>query len=280
MTSTELLSQLDWHQVGAVMRRPELLDVDLEEAGRRVAEVVGYYLPLDILGLSSKGTVDIEHRVSYQPFKTARTRTGVIDLSIMDCNSRVIVDWKLVQHADWRPIDQERQEWDLAWAFYCRYGFEDTPDTFIYRNIMFRPKPKGPAVVEVRLVPTAATYNWLHRELQYTELLLDLYEGNPQIPWPQHAPSACTAFGARCPYYEDCKSAQVPFVEIKQTISPSRMKELKLCPERARRNSVIREGEGYEGFGGDKPELGSAFHRGIAEVYRQGWEIVRRNEVD
>lgn len=261
------------------MRHSELLDSDLADVAERVVQAAVCYLGNDLLALSPAAHVEIERRLSFCPSSTARPRTGIIDLSIQDHTNQTIVDWKLVQHAEWRDVDRERQEWDPAWAFYSYYlagAAARGTGNFVYRNIFLRPAKKQKGIVEVSLKFTEATEVWLKRELQYTEMLLDLYEVSPQIPWPQHAPSACMAYGTRCEYWEDCKRGVVPLVEIKQTISPSRMKELKLCPERARRNSVRREDDGEsEGFGGDKPELGKAFHRGIAEVYRQGWEVVR-----
>jgi hypothetical protein len=89
--------------------------------------------------------------------------------------------------------------------------------------------------------------------------------------WPRRKPDACNAFGRPCPYYQDCDeySMQRKAPGDRQ-LSYSSVNTLLLCPERQRRDSLsdIREET-------DSTVVGTAFHRGMEEMYRMGREIVK-----
>jgi hypothetical protein len=54
--------------------------------------------------------------------------------------------------------------------------------------------------------------------------------------------------------------------------SPSRIELYQLCNERFRRRQLERD-SGLESVGNYDAEIGAAFHRGIAEVFRQVWGL-------
>ena len=106
------------------------------------------------------------------------------------------------------------------------------------------------------------------------EQLLTLYARHNAARYPSwltHAPYACTAFSSKfqprqCAYYDSCQAHNnaTPIVPELGPMSHSGAELFALCPEKYRLNSVLGADEGAA-----DTAIGSAFHAGIAEAYRQ-----------
>lgn len=93
------------------------------------------------------------------------------------------------------------------------------------------------------------------------------------VPWPKNMPDGCTQFGYErlCPFYGTQCGSRLPGTDSKikePRLSHSFMKNFKRCPEYARLLTIGRQ---FGTLEEESEELlwGLAFHRGIAEVYRQ-----------
>ena len=91
------------------------------------------------------------------------------------------------------------------------------------------------------------------------------------LVYPMNRPFACNAFGRECENIYDCRNWKMPQQQLEGwNWSPSSMEQFLICPERMRR-SQLRKLEGIELRGNDAAEIGTAFHAGIAEVFRQAF---------
>lgn len=112
----------------------------------------------------------------------------------------------------------------------------------------------------------------LHQD-QWGGMYAEARKGGFGNPWPKNMPDGCTQFGYErlCPFYgTQCGQS---FLGADEKIKPPRlsysfMKNFKRCPEYARLLTIGRQLGTIEEES-DELLWGLAFHRGIAEVYRQ-----------
>ena len=243
----------------------EQLTVDSVEQ-ELVTPDTNFKFVLDMAGtFTGKGTKIIQYDDrKYSPAALTKFRGAKYNL-----------DWKTTKkNLDARWQDSYEGSWQ--WRDYLA---ETGAEYFVYRGIKRRSKPEDevetrefcihrsvqPDLVEVHKI-----------NLTGTEAMRDALIDRNEVPWPQYRPSGCKAFGRACPYTDDC-AAGLQFIPLGnltkgRALSYSRKEEFALCPERHRRSVLDKLALAEEGNSGPEAEFGKAFHRGIAELYRQAFD--------
>lgn len=170
------------------------------------------------------------------------------------------LDWKTTSgslSSDWRGRYIDSWQWQL-------YSEIIGASIFIYRGYSWSQRDTKEIIIKVPPYNREEVIEYLKGVLLQRKALVDA----GLDVWPRAKPKSCNAFGRECDFYSDCSAYSMPRGARDQRIlSYSRIEEFLLCPERARRGELI-EIEGIEVYHWEA-EMGSAFHRGMAEVYRQ-----------
>ncbi len=172
---------------------------------------------------------------------------------------------------DWKTTGRELDvAWERKyilshqWKFYL---YHSGADVFVYSGVTWQ---DGGGVREVILRRPDDLAEQVSRLITGCDVmgrgLLDA-----QLPvYPQNMPDACEKFGG-CPYRLDCRNNTMPRAALEPWgWSPSTIETFLTCPEKMRRNRLNRLA-GVSNVGSESAELGAAFHRGVAEMYRQVW---------
>lgn len=169
-------------------------------------------------------------------------------------------DWKTTKGAldsDWA----NRYKYSHQWPLYT-LAFPDTK-LFTYRGIS-RLGDTREVIIEIPpgVVEQASQY------LMQVRGMRDTLKG--QAPWPRHQPSACKAYGRECDFIEQCRDNVVIIGDFnfEKPMSYSGSETFQLCNEKHRLTQIAGYGEDDETLA-----FGKAFHRGIAEVYRQVFKL-------
>lgn len=176
-----------------------------------------------------------------------------------------VLDWKTSDRpltTDWKNRQVDSWQWPLyaaikgaALAIYRGYSWGDG-DT---REIIIK-------VPDWNLNSVREQYG------SVLELRRTLVMGGYEV-WPQHKPTACNMYGEECPFYSDCYDYSMPRQKMDvRPLSYSRVSDFMLCPEKARRMELL-EIDNARGYQTKRTAMGQAFHRGVAEVYRQVKEL-------
>lgn len=186
---------------------------------------------------------------------------------------RVIIDWKTTKVAlDARWMD--RYVDSAQWRDYLACT---GADLFVFRGVrrvskVLETHDTREFILDRSLQPDLVP---LHKvNLQGIEAQRDALIDLNIHPWPQNRAN-CGDYGG-CPYKSDCDAGlkYIPAgnLEKGRALSFSRMTEFQQCAEKHRRSVLARIAQDEESTGPDA-EFGSAFHRGIAEVYKQIFEV-------
>ena len=273
----DLKKHIDWIKVEdeIIAHQAKFISTDrLRTANKLVHDAAEYFLPLDLKWFKITG---IEKEYEYTYSSELIPDRGIIDL-IFEIKTdagkpykdyvgeTLVVDWKSTGgelNTDWRNRYIPSWQWK-------RYAEATKAKLFEYRGVSTKTyfdgqgykQVCGPIIIEV---PENNSINVQtdYKATQYSKLgISDL------SVYPRNAPSACYKFGETCPEKEDCDTFAMPqekLVNIKHA-SYSSDELFKLCPEKYRRYKLrgVKE-EDYE----SNSFLGTMFHRGIAEVYKQ-----------
>jgi hypothetical protein len=274
----------NWAQVGeAILEEDDCAVYDMDLVVNAVSKSWDKYHKEDLEGERVLGGV--EKRFEFDaPGLGARKQVGVVDLWFLVPENRyVIVDWKMVKTLDEKWVWREKHS-DQG-LFYAR-GLLATiaPGGKTQAEICLETRgisQRGDIQKRVWRVVTMEdlnafdlqdgnwqTMHWLcHREIGYSD------------PWPRNKPQGCRPFGPNYPCeFEDICFGRSPQPEIPvdfpivDNVSYSMVQEFKRCPERARLKVWQKNMLQREKSDGPHAELGKAFHRGIAECYRQALE--------
>ena len=171
-----------------------------------------------------------------------------------------IVDWKTTKgalDADWA----NRYKYSWQWPLYAMAY----PET---RLFSFRGINRAGETREVIIEVPPEKAEEARRHMEQLRAMRDVLAGS--APWPKKMPSSCKAYGRECEFKDQCWSNVVVTGEIdtKKPFSYSGSETFLLCPERYRLTQL-------SGYGEDDEVLafGKAFHRGIAEIYKQAFKI-------
>lgn len=185
---------------------------------------------------------------------------------------KFILDWKSAKAAldvKWK----DRQIFSSQWRYYCAAA--DPVDLFFYRGVR-RPTKFGGEVDFRELIIEVPNHNYQ----EATEDIVGKMTARKALitagleVWPRNMPSACYEFGRVCPYFDDCDTYTMPrrVVDIEKEMSYSRLKVFASCPERHRRD-LLNSIDGIDDDENENTIFGSAFHRGMAELYSQVFNI-------
>lgn len=273
MTFNEILEAVDWSAVGTAQRaEAKLSDGEHETVTEALLSAVEKWTPSDFGHIAK-----IEER--FQSFADLNYMTGWGEQASCDNPSSVVgyvdltlhspdmlefgvVDWKTTGDVGTKWQDRQRLSWQGP--LYC---FVSRAATYAYRGVERTPYRRidGRGIHRTRTVsspwPSFRTdgdvERWLDQNLAQRAVLRD------QAPWPQRSPGACGAFGRDCDFLPLCETGTAPLTSL--TLGPfshSGIERFGLCPERYRLEKLLGETN-------EEGNWGSAFHGGVAEVYRQ-----------
>ena len=193
---------------------------------------------------------------------------------------KVLLDWKttfdIVDSEKWRNKCLGSWQWKT-------YAAErNSAKIFIYRGIsrsLWEPKTSGGVVTEysrtkeilIEIPPDIDK----SVKLQYTGVTAQLNALKNFPIWPTNpSPDTCWAWSTPCPELSDCTNYSMlehPLT-YEEELSYSSMSRFMMCPERFRKQalrklSIIETDPDSSDF----TVVGTMFHAGIAEIYRQLW---------
>ena len=193
-----------------------------------------------------------------------------------ETGKKIIIDWKTTSsELDTRWEERKRNSWQGK-TYIATLGY----DEMHYRGVSTRLKTR---TVEIK------RYESLQTDVEqiYSQVGTMRASLIGSFPWPRNMPQSCFAFGRNCEYKTDCiKNTYPKDILIPKSISPSALDNFLLCPERHRRDELIKlqeraakevgqvivtEGESYTSS--YNRDIGAAFHRGAAEIYRQVFKL-------
>jgi hypothetical protein len=249
-----------------------LLPQDLETVRRGVWSAMEKWLADDIYDFK----IDrIEDEFEY-PVGDVKLK-GFIDVSGVVCSRnnvlkkyngrRFILDWKTKEKTltqDWREKLIDSWQWPL-YSAYADAGLA------IYRGISWTGNGNLDSDYAREVTIEVPSTNAFEVEEHYgavSRMRSQLISSGAMV-WPRNKPFACRAYGEECPFYSDCYRYEMPrAIPDAKILSYSAGSLFLLCPERSRRVSLQEEAGNFDD-GSWSTEMGTAFHRGMAEVYRQ-----------
>lgn len=263
----EILESLDLDLITSEVNAQEagVADWDAQSVGECLVTTAEKWLARDVHEMMINPEEGIERKFEWAGEKGFVDLHGVFgdDVAIPGlAGKRFVLDWKTTAgklDPKWEAKYRRSFQWKL-------YLYHLDAEVFIYRGV----SRNG----ETREVIIHRPDN-LHENLR-TQLLglRAAAEGLVQIGlpvWPMSMPYACNAFGRECENYTDCGNYTMPKQSLETwNWSHTSMEQFLLCPERMRR-AQLRKQAGEEMESNAAAEFGSAFHRGVAEIYRQVW---------
>lgn len=183
----------------------------------------------------------------------------------------IIGDWKTAKGELDPKWDMKYRE-KMQWQFYSHFN---GADVFQYRGVNRRCEVRS---MTLEVPPKDILREFCERQIRLAHAQAEALKPFPI--WTMNMPRACLRFGEQypCPFRNDCPAGgdpQLVTLPMRQTT----IEDLLHCPEYARRAHVERlkadeetmelgdEIDPYASY--NDATIGSAFHRGIAELYRQ-----------
>jgi hypothetical protein len=209
-------------------------------------------LSQEALEWTGRGTIDflatVKEGANGKPFEDFR-------------GQRIGIDWKTTKgqlSTEWK--NRYLDSWQ--WRIYCQAS---CAGIFSYRGLSRIGEVKEIFCKPAEDNKTTVDYQVLGLALQMQSLV------NARLPiWPRNSPKACFAFGQECEFYTDCIDDSMPRTAIDKMppMRYSTMEGFMSCNEKARRHLL------NGGWAGSAETLfGKAVHRGLAELWRQAFEL-------
>lgn len=182
------------------------------------------------------------------------------------CNETFVLDWKTKETTltqDWRQKQIDSWQWPL-------YAAHTGASIAIYRGVSWAGNGSLDTDFLKEIIIQVPATNEEEVKEHYGAITSErehLISIGATV-WPRNKPFACNAFGRECPYYGDCyEYSMVRGVPNSKVLSYSSASDFMLCQERSRRHTLDEENRIEERSWAT--EMGSAFHRGVEELYRQ-----------
>lgn len=295
LSTAKILEQLDMDIVQQEVHKTILPEYEYEGIAQRILLMADIFLEADLK--SAK-----ELLVEYSFDNVVR---GIFDVVRVDHNDRtVIIDWKTTGNVD-RPNYADEVRNENQTSFYLSYGGDDLvsrtglpePSYLEYRCVDEKPHYRTKKGEEYEAAPGhVLVFQELNgpgraqEAMAQVEAVDEQYISQLGLPvWVRNKPKACFTGGwadkgPTCAFFEDCRNMTMPTgtglltpeeLFDKRPRSKSSIKDFVDCPERFRRLRLLKEGALVQ-----KPLpilKGEAFHAGIAEIYRQAWELKKEN---
>lgn len=181
-------------------------------------------------------------------------------------NSRIIIDWKTT----WGPLDDTwRWKHIDSWQGYI-YAYLSGAALVNFRGVSTRVVDGDCSTKDLLVVVPPSNVEEVE---EYVKGLVTqrnaLIDSGFDI-WPRNRPRACHYGRSECPYYTDCTHYSMPRFNLpkEKVMSFSSLQNFIVCPEFSRRLEKDKEGDMTE-----ESNLGSVFHTGIGEVYKQAQKL-------
>jgi len=285
-TFPDLWATLDEAKIAAAILadggEEKLKDYDFLDAKQCVYEAAAEWLEYDRENFVVDG---VEKEYNDGRFRGFLDLEGYVRPDVKDkrlvsyAGKRFVLDWKTSKNqlgTEWRK--RHRLSWQ--WKHYCRTN--NSIELFLYRGIRRPQVVNGP--VELNELPLALGNGVAQviREEAANQLvgilsLRDSLVSSGLEVWPMNQPDACHAYGRDCAFIDDCEEMTMPRQCIQDSgpLSHSSMKTFLRCPELFRRLRLLREQgkDDAEFTGSEETVFGNAVHRGLAEVYRQAFNL-------
>lgn len=258
----EIFPLIDLEKVDAEINavedgKSQMPDYDRQDVRELVLIAAARWLPTDL----EEWYVDsVEESIEIPGFRgildlRGRHR-GRFDAFKNHAGSGFICDWKTTKgalDADWAA----RYKYSWQWKLYAMA----VPDVklFSYRGINRNGETRE-IIIEIPPGIAAESEQYLNQIHRMRGMLAG------EAPWPRKMPGSCKAYGRECEFIDTCQeNIVIPGkVDFGKPLSYSGTETFLLCPEKHRLTQI-------SGYGDDDEVLafGKAFHRGIAEVYTQ-----------
>lgn len=269
----EVMASIDAEAVGKAIltdregKEVTLAKYDFDDAVRLTWIAAEKFLARDLYEIELEGLeIRKDMMVGIHPFKSfldvAGTTRGLIDPFKPFAGKPVIIDWKTTKNDLKNPSEWRRRLLDSnQWMCYSEVY---KAAVFIYRGL----SRNGSTAELIINVPESNSKEALEYISGVGVQVNALRDGGYEV-FPRNRPFACNAYGRECQYKDDCDEYTMP----RQVLSPDKqlsysfMNTFLLCPERARRESLVTDG-----LGSDDTLFGQCVHSGIAELYKQAYE--------
>jgi len=222
----------------------DLVELKIEEVEGLYQDEIGIKGYIDVLG-TMNGTI--------KPFDAYK-------------NKRIIIDWKTRDgELDQRWRDRLIDSWQ--WKIYASLT---GASVISYRGVSSRCYDDGCATKEILLgvhdTCVKETFDYIRGVQLQRQALVNV----GMDIWPRNMPDACFKYSYECPFKYDCDHYTMPRYVPKsdREMSYTSLGQFQRCPEFARRMENAPEADDT-----DTSNKGDAFHKCIAEVYRQASKI-------
>jgi hypothetical protein len=261
----EIFASLDRDRITAAIRdtTTELPDWDWQAVAEMIYTVAEKYLARDVTWMELNA---IEYRFEWNSESGVYDMVGQFTAEAPDylAGKKFVRDWKTTGGAlDERWVSRHRDSWQ--WRVYL---YNTDADIMLYTGVNRSGESR-----ECIIHRPANLTTQVRTQLQGLNLAKEGLLTIGAEVYPLSQPHACTSFGRECDYRWDCTEWSMPKARLEGwNWSPSSIDQFQLCPERFRREQLKRIA-GVETSKQMSAEIGSAFHRGIAEIYKQVFSL-------
>lgn len=272
------LSQINLDRVAEAIQGPEgtprLAEYDEKDLKNMVWTAAEKFLVRDLHDMVIDGVEEPYERELHFPggaqvFRGIKDLTGTLhgrlNVTKKFAGRKVVIDWK-TSHKTLDTTWDERLLDSWQWRKYLYFG---GADVMLYRGVNAEGKTR-----ELLIERPANLESSILAQLEGVSAARNSLINAGLTVYPRKMPSACGAFGRECPYWTDCREHTMPQVALLpgRSFSYSSMDRFLACPERYRRGEIENEMENTE-----ESNFGTAFHRGIAELYGQARQLFQEN---
>lgn len=263
----DIILALDLGKVNAEIdaiesNQPPMPDYDRQDVRELVLVAAERWLPTDLVEWKLEAVEEPFEIQGFRGITDLRGRhNGLFSAFAGHVGSQFIGDWKTTKgalDADWAA----RYKYSWQWKLYALSA--PAAKLFTYRGIS-RSGDTREIIIEIPPGVHAEAQQYLDQVKAMRGALTD------EVPWPRKMPGSCKAYGRECDFIEHCRENRVAegSIDFSKPMSYSGTETFLLCPEKHRLTQIA-------GYGDDDEVLafGKAFHRGIAEVYRQAFGLV------
>ncbi len=243
-----------------------LVEWDYDDCQRLVYIAAEKWLPRDLAEFTMDG-VEIKFEEGREEWPrrlkgfidVAGTVKGNIEPFKQFAGKKYIIDWKTSKNTlgtDWRNRLVDSNQWMLYSEIY-------KASVFLYRGLS-RNGTTAEVIIQVPQSNESEVIQLVKMVGKQVDVIKD------ELVWPRNKPFACNAFGRECPYYTECMDYSMPrgLLPEDKALSHSFINTFQLCNERARREATAEQVGGS-----DETAFGKAVHRGLAELWKQAYEV-------
>lgn len=274
MKFQDLLDALDWPVIlAAIETVPLKISDDSDAVVNMVLKATKRWGTKDVESMTNIETefhfyMDVPSLVSKHVMTRAEAQIlesngvhGFIDLAATTPAGRTVIDWKTGG-----ITPEKKQRLSLSWQGRI-YAAAEQGVSYSYRMV-----DRDGGCSEVTMAwPNAAYSDRDVRDYLTGALAARAWQRAEGTPWHRNMPHACTSYGRECAHLSVCaiRNSAPHDVPRLGPLSATGIDNFYLCAERYRLDTLAKQAGGEVDDGGDRADLGRAFHAGMAEVYTQ-----------